>query len=260
MIVRFFDWDQPKNVIGDSDKIKEGASVVIKHEWGNFLAKVLLADKNIEGEEISGQIERIASAEDKKKDKDNRGKGKEVAREAKRQARALNLPMKVVGAQTSLDGSCVVVAFLADGRVDFRQLVRELSADLGKSVRLQQIGSRDEARRSGDYGVCGRELCCRKFIKSGLKSISTDMARCQMITHRGSERLSGACERLMCCLSYEAEQYGELIKKLPTVGEAVEVDGKKGIIKGLLVLAQKIKVELEDGTIVTVGKDEFKVR
>ncbi|HHX58311.1 MAG TPA: hypothetical protein GX706_00890, partial [Candidatus Moranbacteria bacterium] len=138
------------------------------------------------------------------------------------------------------------------GRVDFRFLVKELSSLLGKSVRLQQIGSRDEARKCGGCGICGMELCCVKF-SGGLKSISTDMARCQMIVHRGSERISGLCGRLKCCLAYEAEQYQELLKELPELGSVVKLKGgKEGTVIEAQALAQKIKVVLKDGSYVVV--------
>ena len=159
----------------------------------------------------------------------------------------------------SLDGSCVVISFVADGRVDFRKLVKNLSAAFGKSIRLQQIGSRDEARMTGGYGICGRELCCKKFPGS-LTSISTEMARCQFISHRGSERISGLCGRLMCCLSFEAKQYQKMLKELPAKGEKILFEGKKGVVVDLQTLCGKVRIELEDGTMITVSSKELKVR
>jgi cell fate regulator YaaT (PSP1 superfamily) len=250
MIVRFFDWDQPKNVTNSLNGVAAGDNVVIEHEWGTFLGSVLLPDKNIEGETIAGKVVRRAEASDLKTIEGHKGKEKNILSSAKKQARELEIPMKIIDVRISLDGSCAVVAFVADGRVDFRKLVKDLSVAFGKSVRLQQIGSRDEARRCGGFGICGRELCCKKFPGS-LKSISTEMARCQLISHRGSERISGLCGRLMCCLAFEAQQYQEMLKGMPQKGDSISVDGKKGTVIDVLVLSGKVRVALEDGTIVS---------
>ena len=256
MIVRFFDWDQPKNVSCSLSGVEPGEIVLVEHEWGTFLAKVLIPNKSIEGEETVGKAIRKADSSDEETTKKNKKREDEILEVAKNETRELDVPMKVIDVRLSLDGSCAVVAFVADGRVDFRKLVKSLSAKLGKSIRLQQIGSRDEARRCGGYGICGRELCCKKFPGS-LKSISTEMARCQLIAHRGSDRISGLCGRLMCCLSFEAEQYQEMLKQMPERGAEVKVDGKKGKVVDQVVMTKKVRVELEDGTIITVDVDKL---
>jgi cell fate regulator YaaT (PSP1 superfamily) len=168
----------------------------------------------------------------------------------------LNLPMKIVDVHFTFDGSRITFAFIADGRVDFRELVKDLTRFFGKTIRLQQIGIRDEAKAFGDFGHCGKSLCCRKFLRN-FKSITSEMAELQQCSHRGSERISGVCGRLMCCLAYEEEGYEGLLKKLPAVGTKVDVDGKKGIIVGHHVLKQSVDVEFagengDKGTIVEV--------
>ena len=257
MIVRFFDWDQLKNVSCSIKNVKNKNKVVVQHEWGLFLADVLLVNKTIEKEDISGEVVRVADSHDLKVSEENEKKENEIRIYAKQESRELEVPMKVIDAKMSIDCSCVVVAFVADGRVDFRELVKRISAKFGKSIRLQQIGSRDEARRCGGYGICGRELCCRKFPGS-LTSISTDMARCQLVSHRGSERISGLCGRLMCCLSFESEQYQEMLKGMPERGEIVKIGAKKGEVVDLQILENKVRVRLEDGTFVTVDKKEIR--
>ncbi len=257
MIVRFFKWDQPKNITGSIKSTKE--LVIVKHEWGIFPAEVILGDKIIEGEDTVGEFIRTVTQQDKEKMEENAEKEKALVKETKLHAKELNLPMKIIDAKISLDESSVVVAFVADGRVDFRDLAKKLSASFGKSVRLQQMGSRDEARLAGGYGICGREFCCRKFLKTGMKSVSTEMARCQMISHRGSERLSGQCGRLMCCLSYEAEQYAELAKELPPLGTKVMVEGKEGEVVDWQVIAKKVKIKLADGSWVISDGDKITV-
>jgi cell fate regulator YaaT (PSP1 superfamily) len=259
MIVRFFQWDQPKNVYCGIKDINAGDMVVVSHEWGIFVAQVLIPNKTIEEQEPSGTVSRKASAQDREIVLNNKQRQKDLLLQVKEKAREHKLPMKIVDLHLSLDGGSVVVAFLADGRIDFRTIVKDLSAKFQKTVRFQQIGSRDEARRVGGYGICGRELCCRKFPGS-LKSISTDMAREQLISHRGSDRISGVCGRLMCCLSFEASQYQELLQGMPEKGQVVVLKngGKRARVLEVSALKQKIRAELEDGTILEIDKKDIK--
>jgi len=157
-----------------------------------------------------------------------------------------DLPMKLVDVHFSFDSSKMVFAFIADGRVDFRDLVKDLTRTFNKTIRLQQLGIRDEARISGDTGHCGRELCCRGFL-TDLVSITSDMAEVQQCVHRGSDRISGVCGRLMCCLSYENVGYTESIEKMPKIGTKVNVDGRRGVIIGLNPLKQSVNVEFPPG-------------
>lgn len=163
--------------------------------------------------------------------------------------------MKLVDVHFSFVGNRVNFAFIADGRVDFRDLVKDLTSHFNKLIRLTQIGIRDEARFSGDCGHCGRQLCCRGFLRD-FSSIGSDMAEAQQVIHRGSERISGCCGRLMCCLAYEYEGYKEMAAKLPPIGERISVDGKRGMVVGCHVLKQTVDVEIENGrdgrTIVEV--------
>ncbi len=156
-----------------------------------------------------------------------------------------DLPMKLVDVVFSFTGNRINFAFIADGRVDFRDLVKDLTGHFGKQIRLTQIGIRDEARLSGDYGHCGRPLCCKKFIKD-FSSISSEMAEAQQVVHRGSERISGCCGRLMCCLQYEYKGYLDLAEKMPSIGQKVNVDGKKGTVLRTHVLKQSVDVEFND--------------
>jgi len=155
------------------------------------------------------------------------------------------LEMKLVDISFSFSGNRINFAFIADGRVDFRDLVKDLTAHFNKMIRLTQIGIRDEARFIGDCGHCGRPLCCRGFIKD-FSSVGSEMAEAQQVVHRGSERLSGCCGRLMCCLQYEYQGYKELAEKMPTIGQKVNVDGKRGVVIGLHVLKQSVDVEFRD--------------
>ncbi len=154
--------------------------------------------------------------------------------------------MKLIDVRFSFKGQRLTFAFTSEARVDFRALVRDLNAKFNLSIRLTQIGTRDEAKISGDCGSCGRGLCCRGFIKE-FNSISSEMAEKQQVVHRGSERISGVCGRLMCCLSYEYEAYKELAKNLPQPGEIIKVNGRKGKVLGQHILKQSVDVLFRDG-------------
>jgi cell fate regulator YaaT (PSP1 superfamily) len=153
-----------------------------------------------------------------------------------------NLDMKLVDVHYAWDGSRMIFAFVADGRIDFRALVKDLSRYFNKNIRLQQIGIRDEARITGDAGRCGRGLCCQNHLVK-FNSVTSDMAEAQGLSTRGSDRISGACGRLMCCLSYEVEGYKSLNKKMPALGSKVTVDGRKGTVIGHHLLKQSVDVE-----------------
>jgi cell fate regulator YaaT (PSP1 superfamily) len=162
-----------------------------------------------------------------------------------------DLPMKIVGADYSFDGGSITFAFIADSRIDFRELVKTLSKTFQRSIRLYQIGARDESRQTGGYGICGRQLCCVRF-KRNLPSISSEMAKIQQISHRGSDRISGLCSRLMCCLAYEASQYREMLEKYPRIGDTVRHNGSDVVVKDINILSGKIRVELSDKSLVSI--------
>lgn len=122
---------------------------------------------------------------------------------------------------------------------------------------MQQVGSRDEAKKLGGYGICGRELCCVRN-NGNMQSITTDMARVQQIAHRGTDRISGLCGRLMCCLAYEAEQYKEMLQGMPEIHSVVRTAEGKGIVIEINAPAQEIKIKLETGKYISVKKEDIK--
>jgi cell fate regulator YaaT (PSP1 superfamily) len=251
-----YSWRSKKN-IQSGEKLKIGEKYIIQNNFGQFIGKVIDIEEEKEKEELSiseekkmnekieieetSYILRKANQTDIKKEKEYQTKEKSILKDCRNKIRQYELPMKLVGASHSIDGGGIIVAFTAESRVDFRELVRDLSRTFQKAVRLEQIGSRDEAKYSGSIGPCGRELCCAKF-DGPMKSINTDMARVQQITHRGSERISGSCGRLMCCLSYEVDLYEELMKNLPQIEEKVSIQDGIGIVENLKVLQKKILV------------------
>jgi len=152
-----------------------------------------------------------------------------------------DLNMKLVDVRSDYDNGRLTFAFVANGRVDFRELVKELTHRFSKNIRLQQIGIRDEAKAVGDQGRCGLGLCCRTHLTK-FTSVGSDVAEAQDLIGRGSDRLSGACGRLMCCLAYEAEGYKELAAKLPELGSEITVDGQRGVVIGQNVLKSSLDV------------------
>jgi cell fate regulator YaaT (PSP1 superfamily) len=201
-------------------------------------------DENFPADRVIKPILRKASLHDINKTISLQDK-KDALEFAKKMKEKHNLPMKFIDVHYSFDGSRMTFAFIADGRVDFRELVKDLTRNFNKTIRLQQIGIRDEAKIMGDIGHCGQKLCCRGHLRN-LDSITSDMAEVQECAHRGSDRISGICGRLMCCLAYEHCGYQELSKKLPAVGTKVNVDGKRGVVVGRHLLKQSVDVEFKD--------------
>lgn len=230
---------------------KEGLESAIVEEIKKNSAREILP--GLEDSAISGlKIIRKANLRDMNIIQEHRKKELEALKICREEVKKNELPMKITGAAFSFDGGSLTFAFIADGRVDFRELVKSLSRTFQRSIRLHQIGARDEARQKGGYGICGRELCCTKF-RYDLPSISSEMAKAQQIVRRGSERISGICGRLMCCLAYEADQYREMREKLPNVGERIKTSEGKGVVKEINILTGEMKVELEDKNITRVS-------
>jgi cell fate regulator YaaT (PSP1 superfamily) len=152
--------------------------------------------------------------------------------------------MKVVDCHCSFDNQRLTFAFIADGRIDFRNLVKELNKHFQKSIRLHQLGVRDEAKIEGDIGSCGLVQCCKSHLKK-LGNVTSDYADIQQVAHRGSERLSGVCGRLKCCLAYENEVYQERAKKLPAIGARVSTKHGRGEIIGWHVLKSTVDVRID---------------
>lgn len=219
-------------------------NVIIKTEGGLDLAKVIDIsdiDKPVLDEAVD--ILRIASTEDELKSLGEVEK-KRIMQICYELIKQFNLAMKLVDVRASFDGSRLTFAFVAGGRIDFRELVKELTRNFNKNVRLQQIGIRDEAKAIGDQGRCGRGLCCREHL-SKFSSVTSEIAEQQNLVGRGSDRLSGACGRLMCCLSYEAEGYKEIAAKLPAIGSEVQVKGKTGRVVGHHLLKETVDVRFK---------------
>lgn len=253
-LVSVYSWESPRLFSGE-DGLQRNDTVVVAIDSGSNIGEVVESADDVEGQS-SGNILRLATKRDLEIFAENKAKKKEIISTSRSEAQRLGLEMKIIDAQISLDGSSAVIIFTADGRIDFRELVKNLARIFHRSIKMYQIGSRDEARKLGGCGVCGRKLCCVMFPGS-LPSISTEMARVQQVAHRGSERISGLCGRLLCCLSYEADQYRKLLQGMPEVRSFVKTKKGKGEVLELNVMQQEIKLRLEDGSIVIIKKEEL---
>lgn len=254
--VQFTPWGRVYDFDAGEANLSASDFVVVKTDLGVEMGKIV-GTKEIDAKEVEAAkleikpIFRKANTADLAKLKEKEEQKGEALKVCKQLVKKYNLPIKLIDAHFSFDGGRLTFAFVADGRVDFRDLVKDLTKVFQKSIRLQQLGIRDEAKISGDVGACGRHLCCQKFLRD-LGNISSDLADLQQIAHRGSDRLTGVCGRLMCCLAYEQENYEEAAKKLPAIGTNVRTDRGRGKVIGWHTLKQSVVVKLDEGTIIEV--------
>lgn len=221
-------------------------TVIVETAFGKEIGIVVYIDKEVSlKNQPTQKVLRKATEKDleslvvSKKDREN------LEKIFKEKTNKYNLDMKLVGIEFSIEDK-IMFLFTAENRIDFRELVKDLTKSLKKQIRLKQIGPRDESRQLGGFGQCGRPLCCMQFM-SDMESITMDMARNQNMAGKGSSKISGLCGRLMCCLSFESEVYKEMVKKLPKVGEKIKTKEGVGIIVSLSPLEKKAEVEFSDG-------------
>ena len=231
----------------DIDDIKLSDSVVADTEKGEEIGIVSKVLDIEEGEDLPN-IKRIATEDDFKTQKEMDDKAKEALEFCKNQAKELNLDMKVLTAEYTLDGTKLTIYFVSEERVDFRELVKIIASKYRARIELRQIGPRDEVREYPTLGMCGKEVCCRTHLQN-FEPVTIKMAKEQGLQINMS-KLSGACGKLMCCLRYEEELYKENLKKLPKVGEIVKVKGEKEKGKvtsvDILNLTVKIRFGIDD--------------
>ena len=197
------------------------------------------------GIEYGKAVIRIATPEDDAREARNREKEKEAMRICLEKIRKHNLEMKLIDAEYTFDNNKVLFYFTADGRIDFRELVKDLASVFKTRIELRQIGVRDETKIIGGIGICGRPLCCHTFL-SEFAPVSIRMAKEQNLSLNPA-KISGVCGRLMCCLKNEQETYEYLNSRLPGNGDTVQTDdGFKGIVQSVNVLRQLVKVVVEN--------------
>lgn len=237
-------------------EISTGQHVIVETARGVEYGSVVLGPRDVEDDKVVAPLKtviRIATPEDDETEAINRDKEKEAFRICLEKIAKHNLDMKLIGTEYTFDNNKVLFYFTADGRIDFRELVKDLASVFKTRIELRQIGVRDETKILGGIGVCGRPLCCSSYMADFIP-VSIKMAKEQNLSLNPS-KISGVCGRLMCCLKYEEDTYEYLNSRLPNVGDFVTTpEGLKGEVHSVNVLRQLVKV------IVTVDGDDKDVR
>lgn len=237
-------------------EIEKGQHVIVETARGVEYGTVVLGIRDVEDEKVVQPLKaviRIATPEDHEKEIKNREKEKEAFRICLEKISKHELDMKLIEAEYTFDNNKVLFYFTADGRIDFRELVKDLAAVFKTRIELRQIGVRDETKIMGGIGVCGRSLCCNSYMPEFIP-VSIKMAKEQNLSLNPT-KISGVCGRLMCCLKYEEETYEELNSHLPNQGDAVTTsDNLKGEVQSVSVLRQRVRV------IVSLDTGEKEVR
>ena len=227
--------------------IKVGDKVIVETSRGLEYGNVVLGVREVSDESISSPLKnviRMASDEDSKNVSENREKEKEAFKICKEKILEHGLEMKLISVEYTFDNTKLLFYFTADGRIDFRDLVKDLAVIFKVRIELRQVGVRDETKLVGGIGSCGRPLCCHSYL-SDFVPVSIKMAKDQNLS-LNPQKISGVCGRLMCCLKNEADTYEELNRNLPAENDVVLIKGgKKGVVASVSVLRQTVKVIVE---------------
>lgn len=216
-------------------------------EFGKIISDINLASQG-KTDRLKGKVLRKATEGDIKQIENNRMKAKEALGICLRKINERRLDMRIVKAEYTFDSSKIIFSFIAEGRVDFRNLVKDLARVFRVRIELKQIGVRDKAKIIGGYGVCGRQLCCSSYMKA-FHPLSIKMAKEQGLPLNPS-RISGACGRIKCCMAYEFSIYKEQTRSLPRLGEKINLDEGKGRVIDVNILKRLVSVDMGDGKIV----------
>ena len=235
-------------MIQNTTNYGKGQFVIVETSMGEEYAEVVIENKFLPEEKIENELKpiiRVATYKDKKHHEENKVKEKEAFDICLEQIKKHKLDMNLTDVEYKFDNSKLLFYFTADGRIDFRELVKDLAAIFKTRIELRQIGVRDEVKRIGGNGMCGRELCCCSFL-GNFETVSIKMAKEQNISLNPA-KISGNCGRLMCCLKYEEEAYLEKLAKLPKVGAIVRTkeDGE-GIVDSIETLKERVRVKFKD--------------
>lgn len=232
----------------DGKSIERGSFVIVETSMGKEYGEVAIANRNIQDEKLIKplkKIVRIANSRDKKQHEENKKKEEEALKICKEKVKEHKLDMVLTDVEYKFDRSKLLFFFTAEGRIDFRDLVKDLAAIFKTRIELRQISVRDEVKRLGGNGMCGRELCCCSFLGNS-DGVTIKMAKEQNISLNPS-KISGNCGRLMCCLKYEQEVYEEKLSRLPKVGAIVKTGDGKGEVCTVETLKEIVKVKFKDG-------------
>ena len=236
--------------------IKQGDNVIVETARGVEFGRVVSGPREVEDEEVVQPLKSVirpANDQDRKTVEKNKQKEKEAFKICLEKIRKHKLEMKLIDVEYTFDGNKILFYFTADGRIDFRELVKDLAAVFRTRIELRQIGVRDETKIRGGIGICGRPLCCSTYLTE-FSAVSIKMAKEQNLSLNPT-KISGVCGRLMCCLTNEEETYEVLNSQLPSVGDTVTTkDGLTGVVHSLSVLRWKVKV------VVNLENDEKEIR
>ena len=243
--------------------LQKGDPVVVETARGLECGEVAMANRDMADEELVKPLRAVvrpATAEDVKRAAENADREKKAMETCAQRIAAHGLDMKLISAECAFDGSKILFYFTAEGRVDFRGLVKDLAGIFRTRIELRQIGVRDEAKMLGGLGICGRPLCCSQFLPD-FHPVSIKMAKEQGLSLNPT-KISGTCGRLMCCLKYEQEAYSSLLKITPRQGALVNTPEGRGIVTDVNLLTGALKVRLDkapDSPPVAMHRDDVKV-
>ena len=243
----------------DGIEIEQGKHVIVETAMGKEYGEVAIANRTIPDDKLVKPLKkiiRVATNKDKKQHEENKEKEKEALKICEKKIKEHGLDMKLTDVEYKFDRSKLLFFFKADGRIDFRDLVKDLAAIFKTRIELRQIGVRDEVKNLGGNGMCGRELCCCSFL-GNFETVSIKMAKEQNISLNPS-KISGNCGRLMCCLKYEQEVYEEKEKRLPHVGAIVKTPDGVGEVDNVETLKEAVRVRIKDGDIFKQKRYEVK--
>lgn len=243
-------------------KIKIGDHVIVETARGIEYGYVVLGNREVEDSKVVPPLKaviRMATPEDEAVEKRNKEKEKEAFRICQEKIKKHNLEMKLIDAEYTFDNNKVLFYFTADGRIDFRELVKDLASVFKTRIELRQVGVRDETKIMGGIGICGRALCCHSYLSEFIP-VSIKMAKEQNLSLNPT-KISGTCGRLMCCLKYEQEAYEDLMKDAPRMDSFVETPDGAGTIISVNTLREKVRVRLDDApdTLKTYHNSEIRV-
>ena len=241
-------------------EIEKIIDVVVETARGLEYGKIVVGPKEIEEEKLISPLKpiiRIATEEDKAIYRENKEKAKETFEICQQKIKEHGLTMFLIDCEYTFDRNKLIFYFTAEGRIDFRELVKDLASIFKTRIELRQIGVRDEAKSIGGLGTCGRKLCCSSWL-GDFQPVSIKMAKDQSLSLNPT-KISGICGRLFCCLKYEHDVYVEAIEKMPVVGSVVKVENQKGKVIEINPLLEQIKIEFNDKTIKTCLAEEVKV-
>jgi len=228
----------------DGQTLPKGTPVIVETARGLEYGTVVLGNREVPEPEIPvKKIIRLATPADTQQDETNDKKEKEAAGVCNEKIKQHGLDMHLVDVEIAFDNSKITFFFTADGRVDFRELVKTLAAVFRMRIQMTQIGVRDEAKKINGMGICGRTLCCATFLDE-FQPVSIKMAKDQGLSLNPT-KISGSCGRLMCCLKYEEDSYKQLLRNLPRVGDVVKTPDGEGPVVSLNVLKQSVTVSLK---------------